>query len=172
MEVSRFDAPPTGNRSRGRFATGFAIGLPVVCHVTATALPLDGGQPGAGGHAQDPKDLPRSVPLPVEEGPASLLSLAVLWRGEPRPTCSKESVMGSRTLLVLERTNLCWQPVPKCYRVADHGEELSETRRRSQANPRRGKETKVLEECMINMCSVATWVWGVGSPQKHSEAKR
>ena len=148
------------------------MGLPLFCHWFAIALPLGGGQLGAGGHAQDPKDLPRSVPLPVEEGPASLLSLAVLWRGEPRPTCSKESVMGSRTLLVLERTNLCWQPVPKCYRVADHGEELSETQRRSQAEPRRGKETEVLEERMISVCSVATWVWVVDHAQKHSGAKR
>ena len=39
---SQLSKPPQrGIRSKRRFATGFAIGLPLVCHCIATALPLD-----------------------------------------------------------------------------------------------------------------------------------
>ena len=48
MEVSLFDMPPAGITCTRRFATGFATGLPLVCHWIATGLPLDGGHSGAG----------------------------------------------------------------------------------------------------------------------------
>ena len=40
MEVSLFDMPPAGITCTRRFATGFATGLPLVCHWLATAVPL------------------------------------------------------------------------------------------------------------------------------------
>ena len=75
MEVSLFDMPPAGITCTRRFATGFATGLPLVCHWIATGLPLDCHWTGAilalgGLPPYDPSPAARTTPPSEVHGAA------------------------------------------------------------------------------------------------------